>query len=125
MGASAAEIRPSDGKTARIAHRVSKHTTTAAFVAVVAHPSAHDHGGVVASLAFHITGSTSSTAIANQSVLVLATLIAQISFPHQQLSSVLRESSIRRHFEHPRYDRRAVARPASLIHMLSETGRFQ
>lgn len=112
MGASAAEIRPSDGKTARIAHRVSKHTTTAAFVAVVA-------------LAFHITGSTSSTAIANQSVLVLATFIAQISFPHQQLSSVLRESSIRRHFEHPRYDRRAVARPASLIHMLSETGRFQ
>lgn len=110
MGATAADR--GDGKAARIAHRLSKHTITAAFVAVVA-------------LAFHLTGSTSSTAIANQSVLVLATLIAQISLPHRQLSSVLRESSIRRHFEHPRYDRRAVARPAPLTHMLSETGRFQ
>jgi hypothetical protein len=112
MATSGVDFRTRDGRVARITHRLSKHTITAAFVAVVA-------------LAFHLTGSTSSTAIANQSVLVLATLIAQISLPHRQLSTVLRESSIRRHFERPRYDRRAVARPAQLTHMLSETSRFQ
>jgi hypothetical protein len=102
------DTRVVDGRQARFAN-LSRHAITAAFVAVIA-------------LAFHISGASGSTATTNLSVLVLSTLIAQVSLPRRELRSLLLATSQRAHFENPRYDRRAVARPA-LPHMLSQTGR--
>jgi hypothetical protein len=105
---SGVDAHAADRGRARIAN-LSRHAITAAFVAVIA-------------LAFHITGGSRATATTNLSVLVLSTLIAQVSLPRRQLRSLLIASSKRAYFENPRHDRRAVARPA-LPHMLSQTSR--
>ena len=108
MGAAEVDTRAVDGRQARSAN-LSRHAITAAFVAVIA-------------LAFHISGASGSTATTNLSVLVLSTLIAQVSLPRRELRSLLLATSRRAYFENPAYDRRAVARPA-LPNMLSQTGR--
>jgi hypothetical protein len=105
---SGVDAHVADGRRARAAS-LSRYAITAAFVAVIA-------------LAFHIAGGSGSTATTNLSVLVLSTLIAQVSLPRRELSSLLLATSQRAYFENPRHDRRAVARPA-LPHMLSQTGR--
>jgi hypothetical protein len=105
--ASGVDVPVVDGRQARFAN-LSRHAITAAFVAVIA-------------LAFHISGASGSTATTNLSVLVLSTLIAQVSLPRRQLRSLLLATSQRAYFENPRHDRRAVARTA-LPHMLSQTG---
>jgi predicted dinucleotide-binding enzyme len=68
------------GRAASVARFFSRQTIVAAFVAVIA-------------MVFHVTGSTGPEATANQSVLVLAILIAQITMPRRQLRDLLRAPS--------------------------------
>ena len=63
-------------RAASVAGFLSKQTTIAAVVAVIA-------------LIVHLTGSTGSVATANQSVLVLAIVIAQITMPHRHFQALL------------------------------------
>jgi hypothetical protein len=56
---------------------ISRQSILAAFVAAIA-------------LVFHVTGSTGPGSTANQAVLVLAVLIAQINMPRRQLRGLLR-----------------------------------
>jgi hypothetical protein len=68
--------RVGGARAASIARFLSRQTTIAAVVAVIA-------------LIFHVTGSTGSVATANQSVLVLAIVIAQVTMPHRHFREVL------------------------------------
>lgn len=68
--------RVDGARAASIARFLSKQTTIAAVVAVIA-------------LIVHVTGSTGSVATANQSVLVLAIVIAQVTMPHRHFRAVL------------------------------------
>ena len=77
---SASVVRVDGGRAVSVARFVSRHTIVAAFVAVIA-------------MIFHVTGSTGPHATANQSVLVLAILVAQISLPRRQLRYHLRGGS--------------------------------
>ncbi len=65
-----------ESRTSSGAGFFSRYFPVAALVAVIA-------------VIFHVTGSTGPWATANQSVLVLATLIAQISLPRRQLRHLL------------------------------------
>jgi hypothetical protein len=68
--------RVDGARAASIAGFLSRQTTIAAVVAVIA-------------LIVHLTGSTGSVATANQSVLVLAVVIAQVTMPHRHFREVL------------------------------------
>ena len=68
--------RGGTGATSRIARFVSRHTIIAAFIAVIA-------------TVFHVTGSTGPHATANQSVLVLAIVLAQINMPRRHLQGLI------------------------------------
>jgi hypothetical protein len=72
----AVDRRVGGARAASIARFLSRQTTIAAVVAVIA-------------LIFHVTGSTGSVATANQSVLVLAIVIAQVTMPHRHFREVL------------------------------------
>src|SRR5580700_9565458 len=63
-------------RAASIARFLSRQTTIAAVVAVVA-------------LIVHLTGSTGSVVTANQSVLVLAIVIAQLTMPYRHFQDLL------------------------------------
>ena len=71
------DVRVDGGRAQRVASLFSRQTTIAAFVAVIA-------------LIFHVTGATGpEAATANQSVFVLAILIAQVTMPHRHLRALL------------------------------------
>lgn len=76
LASRAVDRRDNGGRAASIARFLSRQTTIAAVVAVIA-------------LIFHVTGSTGSVATANQSVLVLAIVIAQVTMPHRHFREVL------------------------------------
>ena len=75
--ASTAVVRVDGGRVASAARFIARQSVVAAFIAVIA-------------MAFHVTGSTGPSATANQSVLVLAVLIGQITMPRRQLRDLLR-----------------------------------
>ncbi len=68
--------RGDSGRAASIARFLSRQTTIAAGVALIA-------------LVFHVTGSIRSVATANQSVLVLAIVIAQVTMPNRHFRELL------------------------------------
>jgi hypothetical protein len=70
------DARVGAGMLARFASFFSRYAVVAAFVAGI---------GVV----FHVTGSVGPTATANQSVFVLAIVIAQVNLPHRNLRGLL------------------------------------
>jgi hypothetical protein len=74
------DVRIDSGRSANVTRFISRQSTLAAFVAVIA-------------LAFHVTGSTGPSSSAQQAVLPLAVLIGQVNMPRRQLRRLLREAS--------------------------------
>ena len=76
MASRTVDVRVDSGGTASVTRFLARQLILGAFVAVIA-------------LVFHVTGSTGPGSTANQSVLALAVLIAQINMPRRQLRRVL------------------------------------
>jgi hypothetical protein len=74
------DVRVDNTMVAGVTRFISRQSVLAAFVAAIA-------------LVFHVTGSTGPGSTANQAVLVLAVLIAQINMPRRQLRGLLRGMS--------------------------------
>jgi hypothetical protein len=73
------DVRVDSGGTASVTRFLSRQLILGAFVAVIA-------------LVYHVTGSTGPGSTANQSVLALAVLIAQINMPRRHLRRLLQGS---------------------------------
>ncbi len=78
------DVRVDSTWAASVTRFISRQSILAAFVAVIA-------------LVFHVTGSTGPGSTANQAVLALAVLIAQINMPRRQLRRLLQGTLTQAH----------------------------